>query len=142
MMKNSNNLMLSRRTLPNIRAQQGWTMWSLMFVLGVVMFFAYVGMQLVPVYSANSNVKNAMQISVDGLSRNKISRAEIVRAMRSQLYLDGNDELIDYKEELNIERSQRELIVKVNYKRQIPLFFNLSLLAEFDNKVTKDLSSL
>jgi len=55
---------VNSRNISKINQQKGWTMWSLMFVLGVVGLFAYVGFQLVPVYSANSNIKNAMQLAI------------------------------------------------------------------------------
>jgi len=53
--------------------------------------------------------------------------------------LDGTHELLDYKKDLDVKRTQRELLVKVNYERRVELFYNLSLVATFENEVKKDL---
>jgi len=119
--------------------QKGWTLWSLIFVIGVLILFTYVGFQLVPVYTTNSNIKKAMQLSVDNVSPAKVSRAAIIKTIDAQLYLDGTHELLDYKKDLDVKRTQRELSVKVNYERRVELFYNLSLVATFENEVKKDL---
>jgi len=124
----------------NIKRQQGWTMWSLLFVLGVLMLFAYVGMQLVPVYGANGNIVNAMERSVDNKDLRKITRAEIIRSMNSQLYLDGTHELLDYKNDLKVSRNRNKFIVQVSYERKVPLFFNISVAADFKPKLECGLS--
>ena len=130
---------VSSKKISNISQQNGWTMWSLMFVLGILGLFAYIGFQLVPVYSSNSNIKNAMQVALDEVSTSQISRSGIVSKMRGQLYLDGSHKLLDFKKDLDIKRTQRELVLKVNYERRVPLFFNLSLVATFENEVKRNL---
>ena len=123
----------------NIGQQGGWTMWSLMFVIGVISLAAYIGFQLVPVYTTNSNVTNAMKVAIDGISPNNVSRSAIIRTMRAQLNLDGANDLLDYKKDLNVKRTQRELIVNVNYEQRVELFYNLSLVATFENEVKRGL---
>ena len=125
--------------LKNIKRQGGWTFWSLMFVLLTVLFFAYVGMQLVPVYSENENVKNAMQLAIDNVDPQKGTRQQVVRTLQDQLYLDGSHYLLDYKTDLKVRRSRKQFIIETNYRREIPLFFNLGVFANFDNIVEKSL---
>ena len=125
--------------LSNIKTQQGWTMWSLMFVIGVLVLFGYIGLKLFPLYTTNSNLGKAMQQTIDQVDKAKISRASVVRTLKKQLYIDGNDDLLDYKNELDIKRTQRELVMTVNYERRIDLFYNLSLVATFSNEVKRDL---
>ena len=124
---------LKQRRLRNIKEQQGWTIWSMLFVMGVIMFFSYIGMQLVPVYAANENVKNAIKRSLDEAELNKISRAYIIRKLHAQLYLDGSHKLLNYKTDLKVRRSKKEVFVEVRYRREVPLFYNLSLMASFEN---------
>ncbi len=124
----------------DIKRQQGWTLWSLLFVLGVLLFFAYVGMQLVPVYGANGNIVNAMERSVDGQDLRRITRAEIIRKMNSQLYLDGTHQLLDYKNDLKVSRNRNKFVLQVNYERKIPLFFNISVAADFEPRLECSLS--
>jgi len=117
----------------NIKRQQGWTFWSLLFVLSLVLFFGYVGMQLVPVYSANDNVKNAMKRSLDDPNLVNATRSTIIRKIGAQLYLDGSHKLLNYKTDLNVRRSKKKFIIEINYEREVPLFYNLYILVKFNN---------
>lgn len=127
------------KTPSNIKTQAGWTFWSMLFVMGVILLFAYVGFQLVPVYSANQNVLNAMERSIDGADLRTVNRAAIVRKMDSQLYLDGSHKLIDYRNNLKVKRSRKQFILQTTYNREVPMFFNLFLVAKFDNKIEREL---
>ena len=122
-----------------ISRQQGWTFWSLLFVMTVVLFFSYVGMQLVPIYASNENVKKAMTQSMDGVDLRAVNRAYIIRKMDAQLYLDGSHKLLNYKTDLKIKRSREEITVETIYQREVPLFFNLFLVVKFNNAETRNL---
>ena len=113
--------------------QGGWTFWSLAFVMSVLLFFAYVGMRLVPVYAVNENIKNAMEVALQNVDLKRTSRAELIRRMDDQLYLDGSHKVLNYKTDLKLSRSKREFIVETKYSSEVPLFLNLSLLARFHN---------
>ncbi|MEM7357822.1 MAG: DUF4845 domain-containing protein [Pseudomonadota bacterium] len=134
------------KTTPKVRfvkfnKQQGWTFWSLLFVMLVVGFFAYVGMQLVPIYATNENVVNAMRQSLEEVDLNRVNRATIIRKMNAQLYLDGSHQLLNYKTDLKVRRSRRLFVVETTYRREIPLFYNLSLVASFHNVEERTLTS-
>lgn len=122
-----------------IGSQQGWTFWTMMLVMAVVMLFAYIGLQLVPVYMANDSIRNAMVVSMERGNPVEINRTVIIRRMKDQLYLDGNHDILNYKTDLKVKRSRTELIVETNYVREIPLFFNISILAKFDNVESRSL---
>lgn len=119
------------KPLSNIRRQGGWTFWSLSFTLGVLAFFSYIGMQLVPIYSTNSNIHNAMSVSLDNANMQRITKAEIIRKMDKQLYLDGSHELLDYNEDVDVKRSRSQLTVKVTYQRKVPIVSNIDLVVSF-----------
>lgn len=118
--------------------QQGWTIWSLLFSIAVVMFFAYVGMKLVPVYSSNNNIKNAMEVAFENSgSVRSLQRSEYINKLNRQLYLDGTHKLIDFKKELTFTKAKNNVTARVDYFREVPLFFNISLKVDFINEVTK-----
>jgi hypothetical protein len=119
------------KPLTNIKRQGGWTFWSLTFTLGVLAFFSYVGMQLVPIYTANGNIENAMERSIEGVNLRSVGRAEIIKKMDKQLYLDGSHKLLNYKEDLVIKRSRSVFTLQVSYERRVPIVGNVSILAEF-----------
>ncbi len=123
-----------------ISSQAGWTMWSMLFVMSVLFVVAYVAIQLVPIFSANENVKNAMRQSVEDKDLSKISRNQIIRGMQDQLYLDGSHELLDYKKDLNMARNRNKFLLEVKYEREVPLVANLVLIARFNPKVECELN--
>ncbi|MBX2848892.1 MAG: DUF4845 domain-containing protein [Acidiferrobacterales bacterium] len=141
-MKNVRGLKNKATTSAPVRytKQGGWTMWSMMFVLGVLFVVAYLGMQLVPIFSANESVKNAMRISLNDKDLRKITRRDVIAEMQNQLYLDGNDKLIDYKNELKVARTRNQFIVEASYEREVPLVANLFLIARFNPKIECELS--
>jgi len=124
-----------------MRRQGGWTFWSLTFVLLIILFFTYVGMRLVPVYAVNENVKNAMEVAVQNVDMQRVTRAEIIRRINDQLYLDGSHDILNYKTDLKVSRSNKVFVVETKYRREIPLFLNLSLVASFDNRTERLLGS-
>ena len=135
-----NNIQKNRSQISlNIKKQQGWTMWGLIFTASFVAFSGYIGLQLFPVYTTNNSVKNSMQLAIESLDKSKVTKASVKRLIDNQLYLDGAHDLLDYNNDLEIKRSQRELIIQVNYERKVDLFFNLSLVATFENEVKRDL---
>ena len=124
--------MKSHQTIKNIKSQAGWTIWSMLFTMSVIGFSAYIVMKLIPIYNANSNVKNAMKISVREVDIKKVTRAQIIKGMRAQLYIDGGDYKIDYKKALKVTRDQNELVISVTYDRVVPLFANINILINFN----------
>jgi len=127
------------RSFPNIECQGGWTFWSLGFTLLVIGFFAYVGMQLVPIYSTNANLENAMTRSLDSAQNlRNVKRAQIVNQINKQLSLDGSYSEIDLNNNLELKRSRSKLIMQVKYERTVPLFSNISVLASFNPKFECD----
>ncbi len=133
---------MKETNLKSLQYQTGATFWSMCFVLAVLGLFAYVGMQLVPIYNVNSNVKNAMKLTLDDseIDLKTATRSQIEDRMDKQLYLDGSHNVLNYKNDVKIRRSDKKFMLETNYTRIVPLFFNLSLMAEFNNVVERDLN--
>ena len=115
----------------NCKRQAGWTMWSMMFVMSVVFVAAYIIMQLVPIYAANENIKNAMSVSLENKDMARITRSQIIKGMQNQLYLDGASGLIDFKNGFSVKKSKGVVTASASYEREVPLVANLVLVAKF-----------
>ena len=89
-------------------------------------------MQLVPIYSTNHNVQNAMNRSLLDVDPSTITRAYVIRKMQAQLYLDGSHKAFDYKK-LKVKRVGSKAIIEVKDQSEVPLLSNLSLLVRFEN---------
>jgi len=133
-MKKRNEL----NSMKRIDKQEGWTMWGLIFSLMLVVFFGYIIMQLVPVYTENSNIKRAMDVALDNSgTAQSLSKSNYTRALRKQLYIDGNHNSIDYKDDIMFKRKSGVVKIDLDYERIVPLFFNISLKLDFRNTVSK-----
>lgn len=121
----------SKIQMNNIKKQAGWTLWSMLFTMFVIGFFTYIGMNLVPVYSNNSNIKNAMKISVRDVDIRKVTKSQISIGMQKQLLLDGSLNGIDLRKKLKITRNNNNMTLSVEYERTVPLFADISILVNF-----------
>ncbi len=128
-----------KKNIKNFKSQAGWTIWSLIFTLGTIGFFAYVGMKLVPMYNENQNIVNAMERSLENANLAKISRRDIINSMEKQLQIDGDDNIIDYKKALKVSRDRTTFKISLDYDRVVPLVANISVLAEFTPALECDL---
>lgn len=125
--------------MKSIDKQAGWSMWSLIVWLGLVMLFATVGMKLVPVYFENSNVKNAMEVAFENAGNPKtMTKSSYVRALTDQLYLDGDHQAIDYRNDVFFKRGRNKVDVTIAYERIVPLFFNINFLLDFEDTATAE----
>jgi len=115
--------------------QRGITMIGFVIVLGVVGFFAYGAMKLLPVYLENFNVVKAMK-SMQTASNIEVMPIEQIRNQMDALFS------IQYVDEQNVPLSSINLItangqrsLRVAYDRDIPFLYNVDLLVHFDHTV-------
>jgi len=133
-MKKRNEL----NSMKKIAKQDGWTMWGLIFSLLIVGFFAYIIMRLVPVYSEYNNIETAMDLAlVNSGTPQSMSKSNYTRLLRKQLYIDGDHNAIDYKDDIMFKRKSGVVKIDLAYERIVPLFANISLKVDFQNSVTK-----
>lgn len=127
------------KSFKNAQKQGGWTMWGLIIVLGLIIFFGYIIMKLVPVYSQHSNLKNAVEVSFDDSGNLKtMQRSAFIRSLRKQLYIDGSHKAVDYKNDVTFKRGRKGVTVNLDYDRKVPLFYNISLAVDFNESMTRD----
>ena len=132
---------ITKAKMKNFKSQAGWTIWGLIFVLGTVGFFSYVGIRLVPMFSENQSIANAMERSVQDENLSRITRNKIINTMENQLYLDGAHDIVDYKKAMTVTRTSGQLKIVLDYQRTVPLFANISILATFTPTLECRLSS-
>ena len=114
--------------------QGGWTIWGLVMVVGLVAFFALLGLRLIPPYMDNYKIYQALQNVAwqDGVGTD--SRIGIVRRLERILYIDYADEVVNLKETLVVEKKRDKTTLIISYEVVVPLAFNVSALLEFDNR--------
>ncbi len=131
-MKNNNKFSYS-----SYHRQKGLTLWSFLFVGGVVIFCMYVGALLVPVYTADGAIGDALESSVANVERQNIRKKDIMREIDKRLYVDGIYDVPDLKEAVQIEKLKSGTTVSVIYKKEVPLFYNIGMYLDFKHVIEK-----
>ncbi len=131
-MKNNNKFSYS-----SSHHQKGLTMWSFLFVGGVVIFCMYIGALLVPVYTADGAIKDALESSVEKVSRSNIRKKDIIKEIDKRLYIDGVYDIPDLKEAVQVKKLRSGTTVSVDYKKEIPLFYNIGMYLDFKHVIEK-----
>ncbi len=116
--------------------QRGMTIWGVLFVMAVVLFFGLLFMKLFPPYYDNLRILRGMEQVVEenpGLAN--LTRREIVRRLNRVLLIDYVDEVVDMHEVLRTNKRDDGVDLEVRYEMVVPLAYNLSALIEFENIV-------
>ena len=112
--------------------QQGMTMWSLAFVLGVIAFVIFLIFKLLPPYVEDMKVRAAL----DGIARQDnagaMTRAEIASALSKRFDIDNVD-TVKPDQHLTVERAVGKKIIRISYEVVIPMVSNISLLLDFNH---------
>jgi len=136
-MKKSSKLNYSNLSSMGSRYQTGGTMWGLLFNCGILLFAAYIGMKLVPVYSNKSAIQGALESVVAEFPlSSKVSKKAIIKGMEKRLYIDGINTSGLY-DNLVVSKNDNEAEVAMPYQKVIPLFAEISLLLDFEATAKK-----
>ncbi len=121
--------------MTNVNRQKGLSIWGVLFVIGVLMFFGFLFMKLFPPYYDNLRIYNGMELLVKENDVANLSRNETVRRLNRILLIDYVDEIVDMRQALRLERRDEGVDLHVHYEVVVPLAYNLSALIRFDNVV-------
>ena len=125
--------MARQGSVMNRQHQAGMSMWSMALIALVAGFFVLIGIKMIPVYLNDMKIRGALSsLSRDQIAQNA-SKPQIREMIRKRLEVDMADDLIDLRKELYFEADGRARIVRISYDSITPLFFNVSILVEFDH---------
>lgn len=106
--------------------QRGLGLWGWIFVLGVIGFFSVVAMQLTPIYLADMAIQRVVKAAANDGGANL---AEIRRGMKTRWDVEGITTL--RVEDVQLVKHGAGRALYYEYEARAPLFYNLSILAEF-----------
>lgn len=118
-----------------IKTQRGWTIWSLLGVGFLVVAGALLFMKLMPVYLDNYKLKEAMHSIAEDPRAADWNKRQIVNEMTNILYIDYGHDIVDLNEALTVEKEDEGKYIRIQYEVVVPLVYNLSALANFNNEV-------
>ena len=117
-----------------MRKEKGLTLIGFGLVLVLVVFFAYVGMRLVPLYLEYHAVVNAMEVLQDDPMAGKLSPGAIRERIMRSLYVSYASDNIQ-RNDITIKR-QDGVQVRVAYEVRRPMIGNVDVIVSFDRTVT------
>ena len=117
----------------NLKRQQGVTALGWMIILGLIAFFVSLGLKIYPIYWENYNVKSALKSleKTQGISR--MSRSKIRSLLQTKL--DINYITTIKKNNVKVNKRNGAAVVEVIYTVKTPLVGELSLVADFHERV-------
>ena len=111
------------------RKQSGMTMIGFVITLGVVMFFLYCGMKVVPMYTEFYSVKKALS----GLAAEPGISAKSKEQVRDLFFRRMNISYVENVKEENIKIERRDTgwLMIVDYELRKPFIANLDVVGKF-----------
>jgi Domain of unknown function (DUF4845) len=117
------------------KPQQGLTLISLIFVLGLIAFFVLLVMKIGPIYLDHSKVTNALAAIENTTDVETLSESEIRSSLGKRFDMNY---VYDIKpEEIKITKRGNYLKVEANYEVVEKIAGNLSVLVEFHDSFEK-----
>lgn len=111
--------------------QRGMSMWSALFVIGVVAFFLFVFFKLIPPYLEDMKVGSALDSLARDPNIGSMSKGEIMEGLSKRFDVDNVTAVKPGQLELKPMGKMKSLVM--NYEVVVPLFYNISLLLEFSH---------
>ena len=115
--------------------QNGATLWSMITIIALVVFFALLVIKIVPSYIENQKIEKALRGLAEDPAAVHMNRAQITRSLTDRLYIDMADELLDLGEAMTITKTRDSRVITISYEKVIPLAYNISALLDFENSV-------
>ncbi len=109
--------------------QQGLTLISLVFVLGLIGFFVLLTLKIVPIYLDHGKVESALAALKEMPDIQTLSEPEIRESLTKRFNINYVYDVT--KDEIKVIKHGDYLKVDIEYETVVKLVANLSILAEF-----------
>lgn len=116
-----------------VRKQEGMSLVGFLIVLALVIFVAYLGMRIVPIYLEFYSVKSAMTGLAKEPGSAKYSPFDIKDKMLNRLNINYSDGNVG-AEDIKIVRSNG-VWIQVKYEVRKPIMGNLDVIVTYDERV-------
>ncbi|HEY6546226.1 MAG TPA: DUF4845 domain-containing protein [Dokdonella sp.] len=114
---------------------KGITLIGFVLLLGVLGFFAYLAMRLVPMYVEYFGVLKAMEQLRQEPGAAQKSLAEV----RAQLSLKFNTQYVDETsvtpQSISLKREAGAATLRIAYEKRVPFLYNIDLVGKFDKSL-------
>ncbi|MGZ8214619.1 MAG: DUF4845 domain-containing protein [Methylosarcina sp.] len=117
----------------SLKSQQGLTLLSIAFILGLIGFFVLLSLNIVPIYLDHNKVKNALAALEEDPGFREMSEFDIRRSLDKRFNLNYVYDVT--QEDVKVIKTGGYTKVEIEYETVKKLAFNLSVLAEFHDVI-------
>ena len=118
----------------NVRNTKGMTLLGFLIALSVVLFFAYAGMRIVPMYLEYHALGNALsKLENDPVSKD-MTPQKIKQSIRSSLWASYASNNIGM-DDIHISKRSGGVTVRVAYEVRKPFLAQIDLIGSFEKSV-------
>ncbi|RYD16788.1 MAG: DUF4845 domain-containing protein [Lysobacteraceae bacterium] len=114
---------------------KGITLIGFVLLLGVLGFFAYLAMRLVPMYVEYFGVLKAME----QLRQEPGAAQKSLPEVRAQLSLKFNTQYVDETsvtpQSISLKREGGAATLRIAYEKRVPFLYNIDLVGKFDKSL-------
>lgn len=118
----------------NVRKENGLTLIGFLIVLCVVLFFAYAGMRVVPMYLEYHALGNALTKLEDDPSAKSLTPQKIKQSIQNSLWASYASNNIT-NDDIRISKKSAGITVQVAYEVRKPFIGNIEIVGVFDKSV-------
>lgn len=123
--------------MPSVKRQRGFSLFGWLFILIILGLLVIFGLRVFPMYMDYFTVVNI----VEGMYADESTAKNSPRELREKLnkrFRTNNLWDLDSKEVVHLSRDRnRGVLMHIRYEVRSPLFYNLSIIANFDRQFGK-----
>lgn len=116
-----------------LRHQRGLTFISWIFVLAIAIFFALIGIKMVPTYLENFAIKDVLKTVAADRSVRDMTKGQIKQNLLTRFRING---VYDFNpKNIHVEKTRQGRRIRVEYEVRKPVVGNVSLVMSFSDSV-------
>ena len=115
----------------NVRRQEGLTLIGFLIVLVMVLFFAYAGMRVIPMYLEYHALGNALSKLENDPAASSMTPQKIKTSIQNSLWASYANNNIK-PEHIHVSKKSGGINVRVKYEVRKPFLGNIDIIGSFD----------
>lgn len=118
------------------RKVKGITLIGFVIVLGVLGFFAYMAMRLVPMYIEYFGVVKSMEMERQEPGAAQKSLDQVRRDLSLKFSVQYVDETSVTPQSISLKREAGASTLRVAYEKRVPFMYNIDIVGTFDKSMS------